>query len=459
MRRANNTGKSLIALPSCVSTRSAAVEPLPSLVGHAAPTQGRGAASILKRAASSSLAQPRSSVSAAVGLTPSLALIADKDVLVEVRGGPSAPPFRVGGKNGNIVTSSTMSRIHRGWRIVAVGGQRVAAQEVAEALAAAQKAPRYTVTFSMTTDQEDEDKDQAKELERKHLEEEARRLREAEEQEEAERLQRQKAEEEKEKERQRRLAAEAETAEKEEAERRAAARVQAERVLEESKGLPPRATVEEPQRALMAALGSQEAPSKAPPKSNGPCDKCDGPHDTDECPHFKGPRDNHKDAFEHYGQDVATTKEEASQGPLVLRSARVVRQPGDGSCLFHSLSFGLKSTDAGSLRAEIADYIAQHPGEEVAGNPIQDWVLWDSGLDPKSYALTMRDGSRWGGAVELAICAKIHDVCVDVFEKLPGGFTRISSFGDTAAASSKSGSERIKLLYGGRVHYDALETQ
>lgn len=440
MRRTTHAGKSQSVLPTCVSSRLAAAEPLlPSLVGQPAPTQDRSAASILKRAASSSLAQSRSSVSAAVGLTPSLALIADKDVVIEVRGGPSAPPFRVGGKNGNIVTSSTMSKIHRGWRIVAVCGQRVAAQEVAAALTAAQKAPRYTVTFSMATDQEDEDKDQAKEIERRRLEEEE------------------------EKERQRRLAAEAEAAaakKAEEAELRAVARVQVERVLEQSKGLPPRATVEEPQRALMAALGKPEVIPEAKPKSNGPCDKCDGPHDTDACPYFKGARDDHKDAFEHYGNGKdGVKKQETSQGSLVLHSARVVHQPGDGSCLFHSLSFGLKCTDAGSLRAEIADYIAQHPGEEVAGNPIRDWVLWDSGLDPKSYALSMRDGSRWGGAVELAVCAKIHEVCVDVFEKQPDGFTRISSFGDAALSKSKSKSERINLLYGGRVHYDALQTQ
>jgi hypothetical protein len=28
-------------------------------------------------------------------------------------------------------------------------------------------------------------------------------------------------------------------------------------------------------------------------------------------------------------------------GNVIVSSARVVRQPGDGSCLFHSLSYGL----------------------------------------------------------------------------------------------------------------------
>ena len=39
-----------------------------------------------------------------------------------------------------------------------------------------------------------------------------------------------------------------------------------------------------------------------PAKANGPCDKCDGAHATERCPHFKGKaRDKHKDAWDKYG--------------------------------------------------------------------------------------------------------------------------------------------------------------
>lgn len=55
----------------------------------------------------------------------------------------------MGGKLGNIVTSSSLSQIHRGWRIVAVNGQRLGAEEVSKALAAAQKMAKYTVTFGL----------------------------------------------------------------------------------------------------------------------------------------------------------------------------------------------------------------------------------------------------------------------------------------------------------------------
>ncbi|CAE8625360.1 unnamed protein product [Polarella glacialis] len=718
-----------------------AVEPLPSIAG----VQGMGLAADRStpppgavRRASSLTSVPRSSLTA---MTPSMARIADRDLVVEVQGFPLPPPFKVGGKQGNAVTRSTLNSIHRGWRIVAVAGQRVAAQDVCAALAAVQKCPRYTVTFRVgerdaADDEEDPEADlreaeeaerrrremdlrqlendqaerarreaeevalkmkeaeddrskrkqadeaerkrrleeleraeslrrEVEELERKRREaeeaehkrraaeeadrtrqeaaeaqrktreagaaevaeaqrqrlegdrrlqaeaeaarlkleleemecrrreaqeaeclrreaevaaeerernrreaevkeerrleadeaerkrseaeeierqrraaEEAERLRceaaeetrrkrreaeeaqrqqmageeaaaeaeqrrrEAEEAEERKRREAQKAErrqeeaeeaeqkrqeaEEKRKkqaaeaerkqreateaERKRREAEEAERdrrkRDEEEAERRrmgelVGERRQAEKSLQQSTGLPPREQVKEPQKALMAALMSAKPKSQAP-KKKGPCDKCDGPHHADDCPHFKKQRDKHKDAWDKKGK----TGDAAADGlgndvPHILRSAKVVRQPGDGSCLFHSLAYGLslvggKSADAERLRAEIADFIASHPEVEVADNPIKDWVLWDSGLDTASYARSMRAGSRWGGAVELAVCAKMRRVCVDVYEQGRGGFVRISSFGESSEASREA--KAVNLLYGGRVHYDALQT-
>jgi hypothetical protein len=63
------------------------------------------------------------------------------------------------------------------------------------------------------------------------------------------------------------------------------------------------------------------------------CDKCDGKHATDACPYYPKTRETHPDAqrsSKHLGG--------ASSLPGAhLRTAKVVRQPGDGSCLFHSI--------------------------------------------------------------------------------------------------------------------------
>ena len=220
--------------------------------------------------------------------------------------------------------------------------------------------------------------------------------------------------------------------------------------MQQALGLKPRDKCADPQQELMKALSKTSAPSQPPKKKGGPCDKCDGPHHADDCPHFKGKaRDKHKDAWDRRGNKGVVGS--VSSGPVVLRQARIVPQPGDGSCLFHSLSYGLRNTSATQLRAEVADFIAGNPNAEVAGNPLKDWVLWDSGMDVKAYASTMRTGARWGGAVEIAICAQIKRVAVHIYEQGGGGFARISTFG-----SDDSG-QIVNVHYGGRVHYDALQ--
>merc|ERR1712228_1152402 len=100
------------------------------------------------------------------------------------------------------------------------------------------------------------------------------------------------------------------------------------------RALPPKGDVGDPQQALLFALtGAQQ-----PVKKTGPCDKCDGPHHADDCPHFKKARDDHADAWQSYGKKSEVTSDAKEE---ILKNAQVVAQPGDGSCLFHSLAFGL----------------------------------------------------------------------------------------------------------------------
>lgn len=66
------------------------------------------------------------------------------------------------------------------------------------------------------------------------------------------------------------------------------------------------------------------------------CDKCDGKHETNQCPFYKTKRGNHPDE-QRNGSKLGGVSSLPGQ---TLRSARVIRQPGDGSCLFHSMSYG-----------------------------------------------------------------------------------------------------------------------
>mmetsp|Transcript_35881 Transcript_35881/g.78571 ORF Transcript_35881/g.78571 Transcript_35881/m.78571 type:complete len:440 (+) Transcript_35881:80-1399(+) len=178
------------------------------------------------------------------------------------------------------------------------------------------------------------------------------------------------------------------------------------------------------------------------------CDKCDGPHATAECPHFRRPREKHKDAWSMFGKaDKAGGLDEEV---IIVKDARVVTQPGDGSCLFHSLSYGLNDKSTGySLRSDICDFISRNPDISIGDNALKDWVQYDGGGTVQSYARHMSEGT-WGGGIEMAALTKMKQVNVHVYEKCKGGFKRISAFHCPGAQRT------VNVLYQGRAHYDAL---
>jgi hypothetical protein len=189
------------------------------------------------------------------------------------------------------------------------------------------------------------------------------------------------------------------------------------------------------------------------------CDKCDGKHATHLCPHFKGAREEHKDAWLNYGKGGNPHQMGADGGNFVVKSARVVHQPGDGSCLFHSLNHGLcmagvnESPSAQELRGEIARFLRDNPQLEIAGDTVEEWVRWDAGTSVSSYTDRMECGSGWGGGIEIAACSHLKGVNVHVYERCrhKDAFRRISRF--DCGGSAKT----LHVLYQGRMHYDALE--
>lgn len=198
--------------------------------------------------------------------------------------------------------------------------------------------------------------------------------------------------------------------------------------------------------------GAAAAPSSIP--VGPPCDRCDGPHKTAECPHFKGGRDNHEDATIGIGKGGP----EAADAPPVIVRASVVSQPGDGSCLFHSLGHCLGISHA-ELRSLVTKYIEANPDASVAGTALRKWVLWDTGLTVAQYAARMRSPGSWGGALEIAIVADLKQASVHVYERLKGSrdqFKQIATFGELEEPHGGGGLQ-AHVVYGGRVHYDALK--
>ena len=179
------------------------------------------------------------------------------------------------------------------------------------------------------------------------------------------------------------------------------------------------------------------------------CDKCDGGHTTDSCPYYPKPRENHPDALRRKPPEMGRPC-----GDLVITKARVIRQPGDGSCLFHSLAYGLQGSSAGTLRRELATWVRNNPHILIADTPLKDWLWWDSRLSPANYA--SRIGiTGWGGGIEMAACSRLKGVDVHVWEqnRTGPGFRRISCFDASPNAPSL---RTINVIYQGGVHYDTL---
>ena len=120
-------------------------------------------------------------------------------------------------------------------------------------------------------------------------------------------------------------------------------------------------------------------------------------------------------------------KEEANPAEAAEpQVAELIRQPGDGSCLFHSLAYGLSGRSSNTkvsrkLRLDIANFIREHPEHKIAGVTIADWVHLDSELSVDAYSKTMTKESSWGGALEIAVCGILKGVNIHVYEAMDDG--------------------------------------
>ena len=67
------------------------------------------------------------------------------------------------------------------------------------------------------------------------------------------------------------------------------------------------------------------------------------------------------------------------------------------------------------------------------------------------YVTEMRRAGRWGGAIEIAVCAHLKKVRIDVYEPAADRFKFIAGFGSVTAPYT------ISVVYKNENHYDGLE--
>lgn len=152
-----------------------------------------------------------------------------------------------------------------------------------------------------------------------------------------------------------------------------------------------------------------------------------------------------------YPSDSASSapSSEAKSKRPAPSSARVVKQPGDGNCLFHSLAYGIGQTTAATLRAAICSFMEKNPGLDIAGTPLAEWIQMLGGGNIAQYARKMAKGAEWGGAPEIAACAHMSGINIHVYQRQGAGFELTVPF-------DVGGSRTVTVLYVGGVHYDAL---
>ena len=178
------------------------------------------------------------------------------------------------------------------------------------------------------------------------------------------------------------------------------------------------------------------------------CDRCGGNHPTDGCEIYLDARIDHKDA-----QILPTDQRPAPRANAERRVARgkLVPQPNDGNCMYHSLQHGLVALGLGerggqrALRRQLAHWALEHGETEVGGNTVNQWLQYEfpeRTITTAVYAASMglrTTSTRWGGSIELAGCAHLKTVGVSVWLPLAGSSTSfvLSSSFDVVGARGR----------------------
>jgi len=147
-------------------------------------------------------------------------------------------------------------------------------------------------------------------------------------------------------------------------------------------------------------------------------------------------------------------------GNFVLREAKLIKQPADRSCLFRSLNLGLCREEDGlpstpydgaeELRHELARFIVQHSQLEISGDTLEEWVRRGAVMSCVGYANRLVECGV-GGRLEMAVCSLLKKVNVHVYEQIEcGEYQRIRCFDNPEARKT------VHVLHQGGTHHDAL---
>ena len=187
------------------------------------------------------------------------------------------------------------------------------------------------------------------------------------------------------------------------------------------------------------------------------CDRCDGCHTSAECPHFRWPRADHPDACPLCLEDRPSVAPDSAP----IEAAGVVeKQPGDGSCLYHSLDFGVKalglrSSGSFNLRQFLAAWVKRNGGVVFNGQSIQTWLQAELGSSMTVAQYAQRQSRvGWGGSLEILSFVLSKNMNVWIWVPIGRGrFRRTTCF----QVQDRASVGRIDLCLTNAVHYDYVQ--
>jgi len=153
------------------------------------------------------------------------------------------------------------------------------------------------------------------------------------------------------------------------------------------------------------------------------CDRCDGAHPTAECPHFRRQRGEHQDAQR---MPLAEQPPPTTSAAAITSRGSLEPQPPDGSCLYHSIGFGLRhlrlaAPAARTMRVTLAAWARNHPRTRVAGQSIRAWLSWEmDGAESLEKYVERQAVGGWGGVIEIIAASREYDVTIAAWIPVPG---------------------------------------
>ena len=146
----------------------------------------------------------------------------------------------------------------------------------------------------------------------------------------------------------------------------------------------------------------------------------------------------------------ATTTATAARTADVF-AGTLVKMPGDGSCLLHSLALG----DAVKLREQVVTWLRVNPNYPFLTSTLAAFVLSETGEAWPEYCNRMQHAHAWAGIPELVATAQMQRVGVRVFADVGHGHFHLRAILGEEFIINNIDAEPIDVVYGSN-HYDSL---